>query len=157
MVPAVRNLTLKCDALCGEEAARRHAVDKNTAGNVHAAEVTEAAANLYKKLMQGHWWDGRKKIIINSDFSKLPFAMNLSEMERKLVKDVVFLQKKYAGTQQVRLMIGHALFGARMEFGDPLFLTISPSSRHSGTSMRVSRYRQSDPALQTNLDDRSDF
>ena len=51
MVPAVRNLTLKWDALCGEEAACRHPVDKNTAGNVHAAEVTEAAEKLYKKLI----------------------------------------------------------------------------------------------------------
>ena len=157
LVPANRNLTLKWDALCGAEAACRHAVDNNTAGNVHAAEVTEAARNLYNKLMHGHWWDGRKKRLINSDFSKLQLAMNLSEMERNLAKDLVFLQKKYAGTQQVRLMIGHALFGARVEFGDPLFLAISPSSRHSGTSMRLSRYRQSDPALQTNLDDRSDF
>ena len=41
--------------------------------------------------------------------------MNLTEMERNLVKDLVFLQKKYAGTQQVRLMIGHALFGARVD------------------------------------------
>ena len=83
--------------------------------------------------------------------------MNLSEMDRNLATGLVFLQKKYAGTQQVRLMIGHALFGARVEFGDQLFLTILLSSRHSGTSMRLSRYRQSDPALQTNLDDRSDF
>ena len=112
MVPANRNLTLKWDALCGAEAACRHAVDNNTAGNVHAAEVTEAARNLYNKLMHGHWWDGRKKRRINSDFSKLQLAMNLSEMERNLAKDLVFLQKKYAGTQQVRLMIGHALFGA---------------------------------------------
>ena len=54
-------------------------------------------------------------------------------------------------------MIGHALFGARVEFGDPLFVTISPSSRHSGTSIRLSRYRQSDPALRINMDDRSNF
>ena len=54
LVPAARNLTLKWDALCGQEAACRHSVDRNTAGNVHAAEVTEAAAKLYNKLMHGH-------------------------------------------------------------------------------------------------------
>ena len=59
LVPAVRNLTLKWDALCGEEAACRDSVDKNTAGNVHAAEVAEAAEKLYKKLIHGHWWDGK--------------------------------------------------------------------------------------------------
>ena len=54
-------------------------------------------------------------------------------------------------------MIGHALFGARVEFRDPLFVAIPPSSRHSGTSIRLSRYRQSDPALRININDRSDF
>ena len=44
-----------------------------------------------------------------------------------------------------------------MEFGDPLFLTISPSSRHSATAIRLSRYRQSDPAMRSTLDDRSGF
>ena len=100
-MPAARNLTLKWDALCGQDAACRHSVDRNTAGNVHAAKVIESAAKLYKKLLHGHWWDGKKKRKINSDFSKLPLAMDLTEMERNLVKDFVFLQKKHAGTQQV--------------------------------------------------------
>ena len=130
-------------------------MDRNTAGNVHAAELTEAAAKLYKKLKDGQWWDGRTKQTINSDFSKLALATDLTEMERNLIKDLVFLQKKHAGTQQVRLMISHALFGARVEFGDPLFVTISPSSRHSATAIRLSRYRQSDPAMRSTLDDRS--
>ena len=59
-------------------------MDRNTAGNVHAAEVIEAAAKLYKKLMHGHWMDGKKQRKINSDFSKLLLAMDLTEMERNL-------------------------------------------------------------------------
>lgn len=157
LVPAVRNLTFKWDAQCGHEAACRHAVDRNTAGNVHAAELIEAAAKLYKKFQDGQWWDGKKKRRINTDFSKLALATDLTEMERNLIKDLVFLQKKHAGTQQVRLMIGHALFGARVEFGDPLFVTISPSSRHSATAIRLSRYRQSDAAMRSTVDDRSGF
>ena len=49
-------------------------------------------------------------------------------MEKDLVKDLTFLSGTVAGTQQIRLEIGHALFGARVEHGDPLFFTISPSS-----------------------------
>lgn len=157
LVPSVRNLTLKWDALCGEEAACRHAVDRMKAGNVHAAELSKAAANVYEQLQSGHWWDGKKKRRINNDVSKLALATNLSEMERNLVKDLLFLQKKHAGTQQVRVMIGHALFGARVEFGDPYFMTISPTSRHSALAIRLSRFRQCDPAMGSNLDDRSNF
>ena len=39
------------------------------------------------------------------------------------------------------------LSSALVEFGDPLFLTISPSSRHSGMCIRLSRYRRNDPAM----------
>ena len=54
-------------------------------------------------------------------------------------------------------MIGHALSGARVEFGDPIFLTIYPSSRHSCTAIRLSRFRSSDPAMGNTVDDRNGF
>ena len=68
------------------------------------------------------------------------------QIEKSLVKDLSFLGSTIAGTQQIRLYMGRALFCARVEFDDPLFLTISPRSRHSGMCVRLSRYRQSDPA-----------
>ena len=146
-VPAARNLGVKWKALCGDDAACRHAVDPNKAGVEMAAELTEAAGALYEKLGKGYWWDGRKKRKINHDVTKLKYALGLSTAEKNLVKDLSFLGSTVAGTQQIRLDMGHALFGARVEFGDPLFLTISPSSRHSGMCIRLSRYRQCDPAM----------
>ena len=68
-------------------------------------------------------------------------------MEQDLVNDLTFLSSTCAGTQQIRCKIGECLFGARVEFGDPLFITISPSSRHSAMTIRLSRYRRSDPAM----------
>ena len=66
---------------------------------------------------------------------------------KDLVKDLTYLSGTIEGAQQIRLDMGHALFGARVEFGDPLFLTVSPSSRHSGRVCRLSRYRNNDPAI----------
>ncbi len=146
-VPAARNLGIKWKALCGDDAACRHHVDMQKAGVELSAELTDAASDLYEKLSKGFWWDGRKKRKINHDVTKLQYAVNLSPAERDLVRDMTFLSSTVAGTQQIRLEIGHALFGARVEFGDPLFLTISPSSRHSGMCVRLSRYRSSDPAI----------
>ena len=53
--------------------------------------------------------------------------------------------------------MNHALFGARIEYGDPLFLTVSPSASHSGLCIRLSRYRYEDPAVRCNLDDKTNF
>ena len=82
----------------------------------------------------------------------MQYALDLSQAERNLVKDLQFLASTIPGTQQIRLDIGHALFGARVEFGDPLFVTISPSTRHSSFAIRVSRYRHLDPAIIYNTD-----
>ena len=74
-------------------------------------------------------------------------------MERDLVKGLTFSSSKFAGTQQISLDIGHALFGARFEYGDPLFSTVSPSSRHSKMVLRFSRYRYEDPAVKDTTND----
>ena len=86
-------------------------LDLNKAGVEASSEVTEAAAALYQKLSKGYWWDGRKKRKINHDVTKLQYACDLTTEERNLVKDLQFLSGIFAGTQQVRLHIGHALFG----------------------------------------------
>ena len=153
LVPAMRNLTTKWAALTGDDVACKHVVDTQKPGQIHAAELADAAANLYKKLAKGYWTDGKKRRKINHDLTKLPYAENLSPLEKNLVKDLSFLSSKIAGTQQIRLQIGHALFGARVEYGDPIFLTISPSSRRSGMCVRLSRYREIDPALEKAADD----
>ena len=49
--------------------------------------------------------------------------------------------------QEVRTKIGNALFVARVVYGEPNFVTISPSSRHCGLVMRLSRVRANDPLL----------
>ena len=41
LVPAQRNLTTKWDALCGDDVACKHAVDREKAGNVLSAELVD--------------------------------------------------------------------------------------------------------------------
>ncbi len=147
LVPSARNRGTKCKALWGGDAACRHFVDTEKPGVEMAAEISEAAGALYEKLEKGFWWDGRKRREIDRDATKLQYALHLTPMEANLVKDLCFVSSTCAGTQQIRLEIGHAMFGARVEFGDPMFITVSPSSRHSGLCVRFSRYRSCDPAI----------
>ena len=49
---------------------------------------------------------------------------------------------------QVRQLMGHAEFGARVVYGDCIFFTISPNEQHSALVLRLSRYRKNDPYLQ---------
>ena len=99
-VPAARNLAVKWKALCGDDAACRHPVDHQKAGVEMSAELTNAAGALYEKLHKGFWWDGRKKRKINNDVTKLPYALDLSTVEKNIAKDLSFLSTTISGTQQ---------------------------------------------------------
>ena len=100
---------------------------------------------LYEKLAKGFWVDSHgKRRRINHGFTKLHYAENITNMQKDLIRDMTFLSKKFHGTQQVRLLMGHALFGAGIQYGMPLFWTTSPSSRHSGLCIRLSRFLKDD-------------
>ena len=79
------------------------------------------------------------------DFSKLQYAVNLTQMERDLIGDLNFIGKNFPGTQQVRSMIGHHLFGSGVVHGTPLFWTISPNASQFGLCIRLSRFLTTDP------------
>ena len=58
-------------------------------------------------------------------------------------RDVRRAQQTMPWTVEVRRRIGRFLFGARAELGEPLFLTLSPTTRRNGL---CSRHRCADPA-----------
>ena len=43
-----------------------------------------------------------------------------------------------AGCQALRKQTGHVLFGMRVVFGEPVFLTLSPNRRHSSLILKLS-------------------
>ena len=150
LIPSQRNITLKWDALCGDHVACKHPVDSDKPGVAHAAELNKGAEGLYAKLKKGFWTDSNgKKRNVNMDFTKLPYAEGLSTTEKKLIDDINFLGKLFAGTQQVRLLMGHHLFGSAISYGTPLFWTISPNATQSGLTVRLSRYLEDDPYIAT--------
>ncbi len=57
------------------------------------------------------------------------------------------MSAKIAGTRQVRRQINHYVFSARIVYGCPVFMTVTPSERHSGLAIRLSRFRKNDPGV----------
>ena len=109
-----------------------------------------AAAELYSVLQSGSYSLGNgKKRAVAGDISKLKFAHNLSPEAKLLQRNLSHVSSQVNGTQEVRTKIGDALLGARIVYGEPLFVTVSPSSRHSGLVLRLSRVRPEDPTLRS--------
>ena len=148
LVPAVRRVTSMWEVVCNN----RVFVPAFKVGNISAAEQAErtvnAARSLYKRLTRGKWHDGKRLRPVKGDTSKLSLCKDLSTVEQHLVRNMRLRSQNLPGTQEVRRVIGQCLLGARIEFGPPLFITISPGTRHSGLVMRLSRYRQEDPAVE---------
>ena len=91
--------------------------------------------------------EGVHRTPIAGNVTMLPHAKGLSNLERKIARECVHLGGKLPGTQALRRLMGHRQFGARIEYGDCLFLTVSPNEQHSALVLRLSRYRRNDPAV----------
>ena len=89
---------------------------------------------------------GRRRSI-NGDTNKLPFAVGLTDLERRILKNYHFMSDAILGSRELRIQIGHLIFGARVFYGHGLFATISPSERHSGLMLKLSRFRKNDPGI----------
>ena len=115
--------------------------------NTDAARFVEAAQNLYRHLHHGFIRRGISRVPIAGDTTKLPFAADLTPLERRLAWSQHFLARNLPGSHQVRQLMGHAHFGARVVCGDCVFFTISPNPQHSALVLRLSRFRGNDPYL----------
>ena len=118
-----------------------------TTEQAHAQLMYEYVRELYEKLHKGTYGSLERPKPIAGDLSKLAQAHGLSHGARALVQRARMVASRIPGTQQIRVGIGHAMFGARVNYGESLFLTIAPSERHSGLRLRLARLRQEDPLL----------
>eukprot|EP00972_Heterocapsa_arctica_P029210 4295521-Heterocapsa_arctica.AAC.1 len=85
------------------------------------------------------------RLPIAGDTARLPFATRLSPLEKRLAWAHQFLAKNLGGSQQLRQVMVHTQFGARVSYGGCVFFTISPNEQHSTLVLRLSRFRRGDP------------
>ena len=107
-----------------------------------------AAGRCYQRLQGGSYIapDG-KKHPIRGDTQKLLFAEGTTRRERELLQNMHFVSSSLPGTQEVRRQMARLGFSARVVYGTGVFITISPSERHNGLAIRLSRYRKGDPLV----------
>ena len=115
--------------------------------NTHAKELIQAAQKLSNTLWNGFVRYGNIKVPINGDTTRLPQADGLTKKEKALARAISYKAQHFPGTQQVRQVMGHCHWGARIKYGDPLFFTISPNEMHSAWVLKLSRYGKNDPCV----------
>ena len=90
---------------------------------------------------------------LNGDTTRLALAEGLTKQEKAIAREMNHRAENLPGTQKVRQVMGHRHWGARVNYGDCLFFTISPNERMSAFVLKLSRYRQEDPCLKYETED----
>ena len=149
---SLRSVTYKWEAEHTMVAACDMRLKRQDVTSTETADLITAARNLYEKLHKGFIHKGVHRIPIAGDTTKLPYADGLSELEKKLAWAQHYLAQNLPGSQQLRQIMGHAQFGARVLYGDCIFITVSPNEQHSALVLRLSRFRRNDPFVQHSHD-----
>ena len=144
-LPVVRSITYKFVAEHTMTTIAPIVGRSNKPNPVSTLEMIQAAENLYKQLHEGFTGRGVHRVPIAGNTTQLPFAVGLNPLERKLAWAQHFLARHMPGSQQLRQLMGHRQFGARVQYGDCLFFTISPNEQQSALVLRLSRFRRNDP------------
>ena len=116
--------------------------------DTNATQIIEDAKVLCDKLWNGCQRFGNIRIPIAGDTTRLPHAEGLTYTQKRLASEIRFKAQHSPGTQGLRQLMGHYHWGARVNYGDCLFFTISPNEQHSALVLKLSRYRRNDPFLE---------
>ena len=79
--------------------------------------------------------------------SKLLYAEDLTQQQRRILADFNFRTRSLPGTQCIRTKIYHTCFWGQVVYGNGIFMTISPGERHNYLAIKLSRYHGQDPFI----------
>jgi len=108
--------------------------------------MSRAAEGLYKALQYGFYKEGDRRIAIAGRVDKLPLCDSLKVEERAILRNFLFMSSRLSGTRQIRRQMRYLVFSACIVYGVPVWVTITPSERHSGLALHLFRGRRNDPA-----------
>ena len=148
LVPATWSLWFATKVNLGVSLSMQRVLRAGEAEERNEKGIGAAAAKIYDLLWKGSYIraDGAK-VPINGDVSKILSAVGLTQRQRALIVNYQFMSAQIPGTRQIRRRINHLVFSARVVYGLPVFVTVTPSERHSGLIIRLSRYRRNDPGI----------
>ena len=149
LVPAVWSLRFATKVNLGASLSIKRTLRGGEAEISDEKRIGAIAAKVYKLLIEGEYTrpDGSRQRI-EGDTSKLLNAIGLTQTQRSMVQNYYFMSTRISGTRQIRRSINHLVFSSRVKYGLPIFMTVTPSERHSGLAIHLSRYRRNDPAIQ---------
>ena len=145
--PGLFSLAFASRVNLGQPMAIRRALRRGAGEEDTDASIGEAAKRIYRLLHEGEYEDALgRRVPVRGDISKIMKIIGLKNTEKALLQNFHFMSSRIPGTRQIRNSIRHIIFSSRIFYGVPVFMTLTPSERHSGLTIRLYRGRSCDPA-----------
>ena len=146
--PGVYSLHFASEVNTGVSLSIKRGLSKDDNTFKSGKDVQETTSRIYKLLYEGEYLEPgtNARRPVNGDLSKISQVIGISDKEKALLRNVYFMSNRLPGTRQMRNCIRHLVFSSRVFYGNPTFMTITPSERHSWLAIRLSRGRREDPA-----------
>ena len=111
-------------------------------------EIAKGAAEIYEHLHNGLYTDAAGELRpVNGDLTKLRQVPTLTLAARKVLSNTEARARNIPGTQEIRKTMRHQTNANRVCYGTSCFITFSPSERDCALMVKLSRARESDPAI----------
>ena len=146
-LPGIMSLNFASKVNLGMSLSINRALRRGAGAERLDEDIGKAAARIYELLMTGEYEQNGRRLPMKGDISKLERVIGATDTERALIRNAHFMSARLQGTRQIRGSIRHVVFATRVVYGVPIFMTLTPSERHSGLAIRLFRGRRKDPAF----------
>ena len=141
--PGLRSLSFATKVNQGVSMSISRALRRGSGTSSSAQNIGEAAARIYKLLWEGQYLDSNgRRVQVKGDISKISQIIGLNVEEKALLQNYHFMSSRLSGTRQIRGSIRHMVFSSRVFYGILVFLSFTPSERHSGLALHLHRGRR---------------
>ena len=147
VVPAARNLHWRYAVLHSAFLVCKQKVSPGESLNQNLEDLVEATKRIWQRMAANSVLIGGHKKNINGNIAILFAADDITSAEKVVLRAYLNTTSSIAGCQQIRKKIGACCFGFRVVHGECIFVTVSPSRRHSSMVLKLSRARQNDIGL----------
>jgi hypothetical protein len=147
LVPAARNLHWRWAVLRSAFVTCKQKVSPGETLDQNLTELIGATKRIWERMAKNAVQIQGVKKNINGNVSMLFAADDITSAEKIVLRSYLNTTASIAGCQQIRKKIGASCFGFRVVHGECIFVTVSPSRRHSSMVLKLSRARRNDVGL----------
>ena len=144
LVPAARNLHWRYAVLHSAFVMCKQKISPGESLLQNLTDLVEATKTIWSRIASNVVTINQQKKNINGNMSMLFAADDLTNPERIILRSYMNVTASIAGCQQIRKKIGACCFGLRVVHGECVFVTVTPSQRHSSMILKLSRSRFAD-------------